>query len=140
MIDTGDVRMRCVAAGLVGGLVASVGCSTAGSAGPRAPTSAAAGPTATRPVCGVLIDLASAADPDRTAFLWPTASDAPQVRRYNVVNKTRHPAPLVVYAGWWMCVTAGKIIAEPGDDYAQYGTIEIADFTIDQFSPERGQE
>ena len=64
---------------------------------------------------------------------WRTAT-------VDVVNKTRHPAPLVVYAGWWMCVTAGKIVAAPGDDYGQYGTIEIADFTIDQYSPERGQE
>jgi hypothetical protein len=62
------------------------------------------------------------------------------VRRYDVVNRTQHPAPLVVYAGWWLCVTAGGVTAEPGAAYDEHGTIEIADFTIDQSSAERGQE
>ena len=132
MIERGAVRTWVVIAALAS---VPIGC-----AARRASPGASAPSGATLPLCGVLIDRASTDDPDHTVFLVPVAPDGPAVRRYDVVNRTDHPAPLVVYAGWWLCVTEGHITAEPGADYEQLGAIEIAAFTIDQYNAERGQE
>ena len=74
------------------------------------------------------------------AFGSPEAPGTAEVRRYLVINKTRHPAPPVVYASWWYCVTDGDIVAEPGESREDFGTIEVRDFKIDQSTGERGQE
>lgn len=138
MADRDDARRWAALAAIIGGPLVSAACHGPPSP-PRVPC-VAPPRDAALPLCGVLIDRSAPDDPDHTGLLVPEAPDGPRVRRYDVVNRTQHPAPLVVYAGWWLCVTAGRVVAEPGAAYDELGTIEISDFTIDQYSAERGQE
>ncbi|HUQ03385.1 MAG TPA: hypothetical protein VM261_12870 [Kofleriaceae bacterium] len=105
-----------------------------------APAKAVAEAAAAWPRCGVLIAYPTSEDADGVALLLPASTAAPEVRRYMVVNQTRHVAPLIVYASWWFCATAGAVVSEPGAMRDEYGTIEVTAFTIDQSTGERGQE
>jgi hypothetical protein len=98
--------MRFVAA------LALVGCA-------GAPRPAATAPTSGRwPLCGVLSELGYH-DEDQLSFLVPDDSRGKTVRRYVAVDDMRHPAPAAVYAGWWICITAGRIEREPSGERGQ---------------------
>lgn len=96
------------------------------------------------PLCGVLTTMGYGGEhggEDAMNFLVPRDLRAREVRRYHVVDATTHAAPLIVYAGWWGCVTAGRIEDAPADAVGTpYGTIWIEAFEIDQATAERGQE
>jgi hypothetical protein len=117
--------MRFVAA------LALAGC--AGAPRPK-PTGPAPGKW---PLCGVLSEMGYH-DEDQLAFLVPNNPRGQTIRRYVAVDDMRHPAPAAVYAGWWICITAGRLEREPAGD--RYGLLHIEDFSIDQTTGERGQE
>lgn len=72
-------------------------------------------------------------------LIVPESSGAPWVRRYAIEDARRTPAPLEVYAGWWVCVERGEVLARPIDP-SEYGRLRIESIVIDQSTGERGQE
>lgn len=86
------------------------------------------------PICGVLTQQGY----HKLNFLVPYSSTGKEVKRYEVIDTASQVPPLEVMAGWWICVTAGKIIAEPTEE--SYGRIEILSYETTQTNAERGQE
>ena len=72
------------------------------------------------------------------AFVVPREVHAAPVERYELIDASRHVAPLSVYAGWWFCITEGRVERAPTE--SRYGAVVVNAFTIDQRSGERGQE
>jgi len=93
-------------------------------------------------MCGVLTTQGYGPEGSLT-FLVPSDSSGPEVARYEAIDATGQPAPLSVYAGWWVCVLRGRVLARPAPEEtvgSPYGKLEVQEITVDQSTGERGQE
>ena len=93
------------------------------------------------PLCGVLTQKGYG-ESGSLSFVVPHDLRRQELTRYEVRDSTSDPAPLSVYAGWWLCVLRGAILSAPGSDSGRtgtYGAIEVFEYEIDQTNAERGQ-
>lgn len=91
----------------------------------------------TFPLCGVLSDKGYAL----LSFLVPRSSDEVGVFRYEVVGYDKLFPPLEIDAGWWICVTKGKIVSAPETAHPDiYGKLRIIEYLSDESNGEKGQE
>jgi hypothetical protein len=87
-------------------------------------------------ICGTI----TSAGYHRLSFLLPHSLHSPEVKRYEIIALPDHfIPPLGTNDGWWVCVTEGRIIAEPEQEGA-YGRILIVGIESVQDNGEKGME